>query len=115
MRYLVHIFAITPSENLKEISSIMDTYILENLDDVMDKLVLYFDDLNITDFPETYKEFEDEYIQKCMDCQPIRFTVFDLERKLFIHTIKITDVYKKFLENIMMEEMAESVETKMII
>jgi hypothetical protein len=109
MNYLLHVSTIYPDENMREISSTMDTHICNSLDECVKIVIDYFDDLPVDELPPTYNEFCSEYIRHIMDSPPIRFTIFDINNKCMINSIGIVDIYNRFIDKILLEEEVETI------
>jgi hypothetical protein len=103
MPYLLHIVSIFPCKDIKQCSVVLNYETMDNLKDVYNKLIEAFDDIPVDELPEDYKDFEDNYIQNYVDSPPIRFTIYDIEMKSFINTVKIRDIYNMYIAKIEIE------------
>jgi hypothetical protein len=102
MRYLLHIINIFPCKDIQQCSVVLDYFILNELEEVYNKIIEAFDDLPIDELPEDYKDFEDNYIQNYVDSPPIRFTIYDLDMKTFVKSKSIRDIYNMYIQKIEM-------------
>jgi len=100
MPYLLHIVSIFPCKDIKQCSVVVNYDIFNSLPDVYKKIIEAFDDIPVDELPEDYKDFEDNYIRNYVDSPPIRFTIFDIEMKVFIKTKTIRDIYNMYISQI---------------
>jgi hypothetical protein len=102
MPYLLHIVSIFPCQDIKQCSVVVNYDVYDSLQDVYKKIIEAFDDIPVDELPEDYKDFEDNYIRNYVDSPPIRFTIYDIEMKIFIKTKTIRDIYNMYLQKIEM-------------
>lgn len=100
MPYLLHIVSIFPCQDIKQCSVVVNYDVYDSLQDVYKKIIEAFDDIPVDELPEDYKDFEDNYIRNYVDSPPIRFTIYDIEMKVFIKTKTIRDIYNMYISQI---------------
>ena len=100
MPYLLHIVSIFPCQDIKQCSVVVNYDVYDSLQDVYKKIIEAFDDIPVDELPEDYKDFEDNYIRNYVDSPPIRFTIYDIEMKIFIKTKTIRDIYNMYISQI---------------
>ena len=100
MPYLLHIVSIFPCQDIKQCSVVVNYDVYDSLHDVYKKIIEAFDDIPVDELPEDYKDFEDNYIRNYVDSPPIRFTIYDIEMKVFIKTKTIRDIYNMYISQI---------------
>ena len=105
MPYLLHIVSIFPCQDIKQCSVVVNYDVYDSLQDVYKKIIEAFDDIPVDELPEDYKDFEDNYIRNYVDSPPIRFTIYDIEMKLFIKTKTIRDIYNMYISQIELSQL----------
>ena len=97
--YLILILDSYNDKNSRECCVSLLEYRVGTIEQCYSLLINTFERLPINEFPENYKDFEDDYIRKYMDCAPVQYKVYSLDTFETIH-IDIHMIYELFLKSI---------------